>query len=139
MFIAGHVLQGLCTSLLLIAAVPPLVIGYPAAKLRSTAMIMNMCIFGAVALGPMIGGIQANAHAWRPLFWIVAGISLAALVLSLLDLRGCPAGRPHRRRATWRARAGRVGLRGRVLRRLASCSPIRSWTQTSCRCSADWR
>ena len=29
MYIAGHVLQGLCTSLLLIAAVPPLAIGYP--------------------------------------------------------------------------------------------------------------
>ncbi len=34
MYIAGHVLQGLCTSLLLIAAVPPLAIGYPASKLR---------------------------------------------------------------------------------------------------------
>ncbi len=52
MYIAGHVLQGLCTSLLLIAAVPPLAIGYPASKLRITAMIMNLCIFGAVALGP---------------------------------------------------------------------------------------
>ena len=30
MYIAGHVLQGLCTSLLLIAAVPPLAIGFPA-------------------------------------------------------------------------------------------------------------
>ena len=29
MFIAGHVIQGLCTSLLLIAAVPPLAIGFP--------------------------------------------------------------------------------------------------------------
>src|ERR1700761_6725911 len=29
-FIVGHVIQGLCTSLLLIAAVPPLAIGYPA-------------------------------------------------------------------------------------------------------------
>src|SRR6202012_4095695 len=28
-FIAGRVLQGLCTSLLLIAAVPPLALGYP--------------------------------------------------------------------------------------------------------------
>ena len=29
MFIAGRVIQGLCTSLLLIAAVPPLALGYP--------------------------------------------------------------------------------------------------------------
>jgi MFS family permease len=91
MFIAGHVIQGLCTSLLLIAAVPPLAIGYPKEKLRDTAMIMNMCIFGAVALGPFIGGLQAQSSAWRPLFWIVAGISLVALVLAVLTFEDAPA------------------------------------------------
>ena len=67
-FIAGHVLQGLCTSLLLIAAVPPLVVAFDISKLRFTAMILNVCIFGAVALGPLVGGIQAEANGWRPLF-----------------------------------------------------------------------
>src|SRR4249920_1559654 len=90
MYTAGRVIQGLCTSLLLIAAVPPLAIGYPAIKLRDTAVIMNMCIFGAVALGPFIGGLQAQADAWRPLFWIVAGISLAALVLAVLTFEDSP-------------------------------------------------
>ena len=89
-FIAGHVLQGLCTSLLLIAALPPLIVGYPVAKARWTAMILNVCIFGAVALGPVIGGVQASAHGWRPLFWIVAGIAVAALVLSLLTFVDAP-------------------------------------------------
>ncbi|HEY2438846.1 MAG TPA: MFS transporter [Solirubrobacteraceae bacterium] len=90
MFIVGHVLQGLCTSLLLIAAVPPLAIGFGLPRIRSTAMIMNVCIFGAVALGPTVGGIQASAQAWRPLFWIVAAISLAALVLSVLTFEDAP-------------------------------------------------
>jgi MFS family permease len=90
MFIAGHVLQGLCTSLLLIAAVPPLAIGFGLPKIRSTAMIMNVCIFGAVALGPTIGGIQASANAWRPLFWCIAAISLAALALSVLTFEDSP-------------------------------------------------
>jgi MFS family permease len=90
MFIVGHVLQGLCTSLLLIAAVPPLAIGFGLPKIRSTAVIMNVCIFGAVALGPTIGGIQASANGWRPLFWIVAAISLAALVLSVLTFEDAP-------------------------------------------------
>ena len=72
MFIGGHILQGLATSMLLIAAAPPLTIGFPRDKLRNTAVIINMCILGAVALGPLIGGVQAEAHAWRPLFWIVA-------------------------------------------------------------------
>jgi MFS family permease len=94
MFIAGHVIQGLCTSLLLIAAVPPLAIGYPANRLRTTAVIMNMCIFGAVALGPFVGGLQAEANAWRPLFWIVAGIAAVALVLAVLTFDDAPPANP---------------------------------------------
>jgi MFS family permease len=94
MYIAGQVLQGLCTSLLLIAAVPPLTLGFPASKLRITGMILNMCIFGAVALGPTIGGLQAEADAWRPLFWIVAGIALTALVLAVLTFEDAPPADP---------------------------------------------
>jgi MFS family permease len=94
MFIVGHVIQGLCTSLLLIAAIPPLALGYPPDKLRDTAVIMNMCIFGAVALGPFIGGLQAEAHAWRPLFWIVAAISVVALLLALLTFEDAPPANP---------------------------------------------
>jgi MFS family permease len=89
-YIVGHVLQGLTTSLMLIAAVPPLALGFGKERLRETAMIMNLCIFGAVALGPTIGGIQASAHAWRPLFWIVAGIALVALLLTVLTFEDAP-------------------------------------------------
>jgi len=91
MFVTGHILQGLCTSLLLIAAVPPLALGFGVAKFRSTAVIMSMCIFGAVTLGPAIGGIQAEADAWRPMFWVIAGISVAALVLAALTFEDTPA------------------------------------------------
>jgi hypothetical protein len=80
----------MCTSLLLIAAVPPLALGFGLERLRETAVIMSLCIFGAVALGPTIGGIQAEANAWRPLFWIVAAISLSAFVLSLLTFEDSP-------------------------------------------------
>src|SRR5205085_913849 len=76
---AGMVIFALVPYLGLSAALPPL-----------TAMIMNVCIFGAVALGPTIGGIQASAHAWRPLFWVIAAISLAALALSLLTFEDAP-------------------------------------------------
>jgi MFS family permease len=94
MYIAGHVLQGLCTSLLLIAAVPPLALGYPTSKLRITAMIMSMCIFGAVALGPTVGGLQAQAHAWRPLFFIIAAIAAMALILAVLTFDDAPPADP---------------------------------------------
>ena len=69
---------------------PPLVVAFSIAKLRWTAMILNVCIFGAVALGPLVGGIQAQANGWRPLFWIIAGIAAAALVLSLLTFQDAP-------------------------------------------------
>src|SRR3984957_3493261 len=94
MYIVGHVIQGLCTSLLLISAVPPLAIGYPASKLRTTAVIMNMCIFGAVALGPAIGGLQAHFDAWRPLFWIISAIAASALILSVLTFDDAPPADP---------------------------------------------
>src|SRR5580700_10714412 len=98
MFIVGHILQGLFTSMLLIAAAPPLFLGYPASKLRWTAVIFNICIFGAVAAGPLVGGAQASFHAWRPLFWIVAGVAVVALLLSLLTFEDAP---PADRSAPW--------------------------------------
>ena len=90
MFVAGHVLQGLATSMLLIAAAPPLAMGFPKERLRQTAVIMNMCVFGAVALGPFVGGVQAEAHAWRPLFWIIAAIAVLALVMAALTFDDAP-------------------------------------------------
>ncbi|GAA5185248.1 hypothetical protein GCM10023322_28630 [Rugosimonospora acidiphila] len=94
LFISGHILQGLCTSLLLIAAVPPLVTGFPPGKVRPTAVILNLSIFGGVALGPLIGGIQAEANGWRPLFWIIAGIAGVALLLVVLTFQDVPPAEP---------------------------------------------
>jgi hypothetical protein len=71
-----------------------LAISFPSNKLRDTAVIMNMCIFGAVALGPLVGGIQAESNAWRPLFWIVVGIATVALILVLLTFEDAPAANP---------------------------------------------
>ena len=80
-YIVGHVLQGLCTSLLLISAVPPLAIGYPASKLHTTAMIMNLCIFGAVALGPAVGGLL---YAWHPAIpYGIAGVMYLTAALMM--------------------------------------------------------
>jgi MFS family permease len=98
LFIAGHVVQGLTTSLMLIAAVPPLVIGWPTSKMPITGVIMNLCIFGAVAVGPVIGGVQAGAGDWRPLFWIVAGIGALALVFVVLTFEDQE---PQDRSAPW--------------------------------------
>jgi MFS family permease len=93
-FIAGHVLQGLCTSLMLIAAVPPLVTGWPARRMPVTAAIMNLCIFGAVALGPVVGQFEVGAGVWRPLFWMATAASAVALLFVLLTWQDEPAPEP---------------------------------------------
>ena len=101
LFIAGHVIQGLFTSMMLIGAVPPLILGWPTKRLPTTAMVMNLGIFGAVAAGPFFGGLQANVDAWRPLFWVVAGLGLSAFLLSLLTFTDTPAQAPDAPRDWW--------------------------------------
>lgn len=81
---AAFIVEGLCTSLMLIAAVPPLVTGWPPAKMPWTGGVMNMCIFGAVALGPTLGALEASSGSWHPLFWGVAGLAALAVIQSLL-------------------------------------------------------
>ena len=57
-------------------------------------MIMNLCIFGAVALGPTHRRAPGGVHAWRPLFWIVAAIAAGALVLAVLTFDDAPPADP---------------------------------------------
>ena len=82
MFIGGHILQGLFTSMLLIAAAPPLFLGFPTSKLRPTAVVLNLCIFGAVAAGPLVGGAILTHLSWRFMFWVNVPFCVAGLVLS---------------------------------------------------------
>jgi MFS family permease len=89
-FIVAIIVEGLCTSLMLIAAVPPLVIGWPTSKLPITGLVLNLCIFGALAIGPTVGGLQAASGTWRPLFWGVVGVAAMALLLSLLTYVDAP-------------------------------------------------
>ena len=83
-FIAALVVEGLCTSLMLIAAVPPLVIGWPTERMPVTGGIMNVCIFGAVAAGPTLGAYAGSSGDWRGVFWAVAAIGCLALALAVL-------------------------------------------------------
>jgi MFS family permease len=64
---------------MLIAAVPPLVVGWPTSRMPWTVVTMNLGVFGAVALGPVLGGLQEATGGWRLLFWVVAGLAGTAL------------------------------------------------------------
>jgi MFS family permease len=89
-FVVAIIVEGLCTSLMLIAAVPPLVIGWPTSKLPVTGTVLNLCVFGAVAIGPTVGSLQAASGTWRPLFWAIAGVAAMALLLALLTYVDVP-------------------------------------------------
>lgn len=94
-FAVAFVAQGLCTSLMLIAAVPPLVTGWPARRMPLTGAIMNLCVFGAVAAGPSVGGLLAGpADGWRVMFGGVAVLAVVALAFSLLTYEDVPAADP---------------------------------------------
>ena len=89
-FVVAFIALGLCTSLMLIAAALALVTGWPVAKMPITGFVMNLCVFGAVAVGPTVGGLQASAGQWRPLFWGVAGVAVLALLFALLTFEDVP-------------------------------------------------
>ena len=89
-FLAGHVLQGLATGLMLIGAVPPLILSYGKEKLPSTAVVMNLGLFGAVALGPVVGGASGGTQTWKPLFWIVTGLGALAFLFAVLTYEDEP-------------------------------------------------
>lgn len=90
LFIAAFIAQGLLTSLMLIAAVPPLVTSFPAKRMPGSAGILNLCIFGAVAIGPTIGALLEASGNWRLLFRSVAVVAGLALLFSLLTFRDDP-------------------------------------------------
>ncbi|MEU8262169.1 MFS transporter [Micromonospora sp. NPDC048999] len=108
-FIAAFIAQGLLTSLMLIAAVPPLVTSWPAARMPISAGILNLCIFGAVSVGPTIGALQAAAGSWRLLFWSVAAVAGLALLFSVLTFRDTP---PQDPSAPWDIVALALGVTG---------------------------
>lgn len=93
-FVIGRVLQGLGTGLLLVAALPPLVTNFSADKLPVTAIWVNIGLFGAVTVGPFIGGLVAHFHAWRALFAGLAALGTAGFVLALMTLELEPASEP---------------------------------------------
>jgi MFS family permease len=82
----GRVLQGLMTGLLLVIALPPVIQRFPAQRLPVTAAAVNIGFFGAVTLGPLLGGITAFAHAWRAFYAALGGLGCITWLLALLTL-----------------------------------------------------
>lgn len=76
-FGVGRVVQGAATGLMLVAALPPLVVRFGVAKLPVTVVIVNVGLFGAATVGPLVA--QVTGSAWRVLFGVVGVLGLLGL------------------------------------------------------------
>ena len=84
--ILGHTIQGLSTGLLLVAALPPLVTGFPVERLKTTIPAVVIGLFGAVTAGPLVGGFIARSGAWRLLFGATLVMGVLTMALALIAL-----------------------------------------------------
>lgn len=72
-YLVGHILQGMATGLMLVAALPPLILRFPTSRLPLTVAFVNIGLFGAIALGPFLGNVFAHVGDWR---WLLIGAAV---------------------------------------------------------------
>jgi MFS family permease len=84
LFLLGRVLQGGATGLMMISALPPLVTRFGVGRIPWSAAIVNLGLFGATTLGPLVGGLVAGSGSWRALMWVITGLGLVALAAAYL-------------------------------------------------------
>lgn len=80
--LAAHVVHGLVAGMLFVIVLPPLLVNFKSDKLPATATVMVPALFGAVTLGPVIGGLVAEPGTWRTIFGVEVAVAIAALLLA---------------------------------------------------------
>ncbi len=108
----GRVLQGLATGMLLVVALPPVIQKFPPEKLPITVVWINLGFFGAVCIGPLLGGAVAAGHVWR---WFYAGLGGVAAMNLLAAVFTLPVSDPPNPDMRFDATALMLGLAGTVL------------------------
>ncbi len=83
---AGITLQGLMTGLLLVIALPPVIRRFPPERLPITAAAINIGFFGAVTVGPIIGGYVGQVHVWRWFYALLGLVGAGVFSLALFTL-----------------------------------------------------
>ncbi len=94
---AGMVITGLTTGLLLVVALPPVVRRFPPERMPITSAAIDIGFFGAVTVGPLIGGGVAATNGWRWLFAAFAALGLLIFVAALFTLPSQPPPNPDQR------------------------------------------
>lgn len=78
-FLVGRVLQGGATGLMMISALPPLITRFGVRRLPWTVALVDVGLFGATTLGPVVGG-AAGSGSWRTLMWVIAFLGAVTVV-----------------------------------------------------------
>jgi MFS family permease len=84
LFLVGRIAQGGTTGLMMISALPPLITRFGVPRVPWSAAIVNLGLFGATTLGPLVGGFVAGSGSWRALLWVIAGLGLLTFVAALM-------------------------------------------------------
>jgi MFS family permease len=86
LLLIAHVVHGLAGGNLFIVMLPPLITGFGAKRLGSSALVLVPSLFGAATLGPVLGAFVTAPHAWRTIFFAEVVLSLVAIALATLTL-----------------------------------------------------
>lgn len=85
--VAGRILQGIATGMLLISTLPPIIRGFPAERLGFTVAVTDIGLFGAITAGTVVGGFVAETGTWRWFFAVAGVLGLCALLLAIFVVR----------------------------------------------------
>ena len=95
LFGLGRIGQGFAAGTMLVTALPPLITRFGPERVGRSAAIVNVGIFGASTLGPMVGGLAAHGGGafagWRVLLAVGAVLGAAGFAVALV---GYPANDP---------------------------------------------
>lgn len=80
----ARVLQGAAAGGMLISALPALITRYDVRHLPWTAVIVDVGLFGAITVGPLVGGQLAVSGNWRGALLVVAGVAVAGWLTAFI-------------------------------------------------------
>lgn len=80
--LAARVLQGAAGSLIFATALPLLLAAFPAGRRGRILGINVAAVYLGITLGPTCGGFLMRLGGWRSIFWVSAGLALAAFLLA---------------------------------------------------------
>ena len=88
MLIISRAIQGLGSAMIFSTSTALLVMGTPPEKRGHVLGINVACVYIGLSLGPFVGGFLTQAPGWRSIFWLMALLSLVALILTLRLIKG---------------------------------------------------